>query len=79
MSLDFGEKKVALRLLDDRWCCYLAGVLSGNSMPHRSKFWMANHVQGIALVAFISSAVAALSMWHQHQRNIALALHSGTI
>jgi len=78
MSLDFGGKEgsaTASGLIDG--VGYLAGVLSGNSMAHIAvNFGWPTMFKVLALVAFISSAVAALSMWHQHQRNIALALHS---
>ena len=77
MSLDFGGKEgsaTASGLIDG--VGYLAGVLSGNSMAHIAvNFGWSTMFTVLAVVAFISSAIAAASMWYQHQRRVTLAIH----
>jgi OPA family glycerol-3-phosphate transporter-like MFS transporter len=72
MSLDFGGKEgsaTASGLIDGAG--YLAGVLSGDSMAHIAvAFGWSTMFTVLAAVAFISSAVAVLFMWHQHQRSV---------
>jgi OPA family glycerol-3-phosphate transporter-like MFS transporter len=78
MSLDFGGKEgsaTASGLIDGAG--YLAGVLSGDSMAHIAvAFGWSTMFTVLAAVAFISSAVAVLFMWHQHQRSVTAVIHS---
>jgi sugar phosphate permease len=76
MSLDFGGREgsaTASGLIDGFG--YLAGVLSGNGMAHLavSYGWQTMFVV-LAAVAALTSVVAALALWQQHQRAIAIGL-----
>ncbi len=76
MSLDFGGREgsaTASGLIDGFG--YLAGVLSGNGMAHLavSYGWQTMFLV-LAGVAGLTSVVAALALWQQHRRAIAIGL-----
>ena len=75
ISLDFGGKQgcaTAAGIIDG--IGYLAGVLSGNTMAHLtvSHGWASMFLL-LAAVALLSSAVAGISLWLQHQPRAKLA------
>jgi sugar phosphate permease len=76
MSMDFGGKAgsaTASGLIDG--VGYLAGVLSGNGMAHLAVTygWQTMFLV-LAAVAAVTSAVAALALWQQHRRAVAVGL-----
>jgi sugar phosphate permease len=76
MSLDFGGKEgsaTASGLIDG--IGYLGGILSGNSMAHLAVTygWQTMFLV-LAAVAGLTSVVAALALWQQHRRALAIGL-----
>lgn len=76
MSLDFGGREgsaTASGLIDGFG--YLAGVLSGNGMAHLAVAygWQTMFLV-LAAVAGLTSVVAALALWQQHHRALAIGL-----
>jgi sugar phosphate permease len=76
MSMDFGGKAgsaTASGLIDGFG--YLAGVLSGNGMAHLAVTygWQIMFLV-LAAVAGFTSVVAALALWQQHRRALAVGL-----
>ena len=76
MSLDFGGKEgsaTASGLIDGFG--YLAGILSGNGMAHLAVTygWQTMFLV-LAAVAGLTSVVAALALWQQHRRALAIGL-----
>lgn len=76
MSMDFGGKEgsaTASGLIDGTG--YFAGILSGNSMAHLavSYGWQTMFLV-LAAVAGGTSVVAALALWQQHRRALAIGL-----
>jgi sugar phosphate permease len=76
MALDFGGKEgsaTASGLIDGFG--YFAGILSGNGMAHLAVTygWQTMFLV-LAAVAGLTSVVAALALWQQHRRALAIGL-----
>jgi sugar phosphate permease len=76
MSMDFGGKEgsaTASGLIDGFG--YFAAVLSGNGMAHLAVTygWQTMFLV-LAAVAGMTSVVAALALWQQHRRAVAIGL-----
>jgi sugar phosphate permease len=76
MSMDFGGKEgsaTASGLIDG--IGYFAGILSGNSMAHLAvNYGWQTMFLVLAAVAGVTSVVAALALWQQHRRALAIGL-----
>jgi sugar phosphate permease len=76
MALDFGGKEgsaTASGLIDGFG--YLAGILSGNGMAHLAvNYGWQTMFLVLAAVAGLTSVVAALALWQQHRRALAIGL-----
>jgi len=76
MSLDFGGREgsaTASGLIDGFG--YLAGVLSGNSMAQlQVRYGWQTMFVVLAFVAALTSIVAGLALWQQHQRAVSLGV-----
>ncbi len=76
MALDFGGKAgsaTASGLIDGFG--YLAGILSGNGMAHLAvNYGWQTMFLVLAAVAGLTSVVAALALWQQHRRALAIGL-----
>jgi sugar phosphate permease len=76
MSMDFGGKEgsaTASGLIDG--IGYFAGILSGNSMAHLAvNYGWQTMFLVLAAVAGGTSVVAALALWQQHRRALAIGL-----
>jgi sugar phosphate permease len=76
MSMDFGGKDgsaTASGLIDG--IGYFAGVLSGNGMAHLAvNYGWQTMFLVLAAVAGVTSVVAALALWQQHRRALAIGL-----
>ncbi|HEY4051327.1 MAG TPA: MFS transporter [Acidobacteriaceae bacterium] len=81
MSLDFGGKEgsaTASGLIDGFG--YLAGTLSGGAMAHVTITYGWNGMFFLlAAVAALSSVIAGLVLWQQHQRAVALTQRSSRV
>lgn len=76
MSMDFGGKEgsaTASGLIDG--IGYFAGILSGNGMAHLAvNYGWQTMFLVLAAVAGVTSVVAALALWQQHRRALAIGL-----
>jgi sugar phosphate permease len=76
MSMDFGGKQgsaTASGLIDG--IGYFAGILSGNGMAHLAvNYGWQTMFLVLAAVAGVTSVVAALALWQQHRRALAIGL-----
>ena len=76
MALDFGGKEgsgTASGLIDGFG--YFAGILSGNGMAHLAvNYGWQTMFLVLAAVAGLTSVVAALALWQQHRRALAIGL-----
>src|SRR5580658_5161686 len=76
MSMDFGGKDgsaTASGLIDG--IGYFAGILSGNGMAHLAvNYGWQTMFLVLAAVAGVTSVVAALALWQQHRRALAIGL-----
>jgi sugar phosphate permease len=76
MSMDFGGKEgsaTASGLIDGLG--YFAGILSGNGMAHLAvNYGWQTMFLVLAAVAGVTSVVAALALWQQHRRALAIGL-----
>jgi OPA family glycerol-3-phosphate transporter-like MFS transporter len=76
MSMDFGGKEgsaTASGLIDG--IGYFAGVLSGNGMAHLAvNYGWQTMFLVLAAVAVGTSVIAALALWQQHRRALAIGL-----